>query len=378
MSHGSSQPPEPYERTYSFSNWSVTHPGEPHQGDKIDTQLDQVAASIQETIGRLNEIQADDGHIRPSALDSGIDDIVAAAAEQAAEQTYADSLASVPDKALARANLQLDANYIRVDGDNVWIYDVQNQQPVFPVATTGHPSQGSQSGSWPGVLASSTFLSREARSATLFGTQYDYATWNAGTFAPPVSLRVDNVSFALLYGGTLKQTGALASGVLTADYGLLQNLPSAKNPFATVRMLVDAKTTHEQTHNHGNLPSTAQKAALDAAATPSASNPFATLGDLAAGGALTPDQVDAVAGSSLPSATNVLVTTSALTAGLATKADGTHTHIIGDIEDGLGTPLQTIIDSKAATPVHVVIGGSDYLDFVADDGLTYRVAATLV
>lgn len=64
----SSQPPEPYERSYSFTDFSQSNPTTPHQGQKIDQELNNVRVSLNGTIFRLGEIQADDGKVRTTAL----------------------------------------------------------------------------------------------------------------------------------------------------------------------------------------------------------------------------------------------------------------------------------------------------------------------
>jgi hypothetical protein len=63
-----SQPPAPYERSYSFTGFSTSNPTTPHQGQKIDQELNYARTAINDTISRLGEIQADDGKIRTTAL----------------------------------------------------------------------------------------------------------------------------------------------------------------------------------------------------------------------------------------------------------------------------------------------------------------------
>lgn len=63
-----SQPPTPYARSWSFTNFSTSNPTTPHQGQKIDLELNNAMSSLNATISRLNEVQADDGKIRNSAL----------------------------------------------------------------------------------------------------------------------------------------------------------------------------------------------------------------------------------------------------------------------------------------------------------------------
>jgi hypothetical protein len=102
-----SQPPTPYDRAYSFTAWSVSNPNDPHQGQKIDIELDAIVTSLQQTIDRLNEIQQNDGFIRVAALSPSLQAEIDAAAASAATAVYATNLAQLSNKAAARANLQI-------------------------------------------------------------------------------------------------------------------------------------------------------------------------------------------------------------------------------------------------------------------------------
>ncbi len=63
-----SQPPAPYDRSWSFTDFSQSNPTTPHQGQKIDQELNNARTAINSTISRLGEIQADDGKVRTTAL----------------------------------------------------------------------------------------------------------------------------------------------------------------------------------------------------------------------------------------------------------------------------------------------------------------------
>lgn len=63
-----SQPPAPFDRSWSFTDFSQSNPTTPHQGQKIDQELNNARTAINATISRLGEIQADDGKIRTTAL----------------------------------------------------------------------------------------------------------------------------------------------------------------------------------------------------------------------------------------------------------------------------------------------------------------------
>lgn len=63
-----SQPPSPYERSYSFTDNSTANPTSQQPGNKIDQELNAARTAINATISRLGEVQADDGKVRNSAL----------------------------------------------------------------------------------------------------------------------------------------------------------------------------------------------------------------------------------------------------------------------------------------------------------------------
>jgi hypothetical protein len=83
-----SQPPTPYARQYNFAGWSVSNPTTPHQGNKLDQEYNALLSSVNTTISRLSEIQADDGSIRldtasAAALAAGSSVVLASAATAA-------------------------------------------------------------------------------------------------------------------------------------------------------------------------------------------------------------------------------------------------------------------------------------------------------
>ena len=63
-----SQPPSPYERSYSFTDNSTANPTSQQPGQKIDQELNAARTAINATQSRLAEVQADDGKVRNSAL----------------------------------------------------------------------------------------------------------------------------------------------------------------------------------------------------------------------------------------------------------------------------------------------------------------------
>lgn len=386
-----SQPPTPYTRSYSFTGWQVSNPNDPLRGNYVDQQLDNIATSLSATISRLNEIQRDDGAIRDTALPSTLSNVpTLAASAQASANSAATSasnaagsataasnsagqaatsatqaastvtdfnnnnLASLTSKSDARANLQLNQYYAQLTGANLTIFNDSNLHPTFASTSTCQTSQNQavQTGSWPDVLGTSTYASRQFRASVLFGTLKDYPTDFvdiSGSPVPDATIRVDNVSMALLGAGMLPITGygneqynVSTTGLLSQNYKLMNNLPNIGNPLVSLFQLKDAVDTHNAAFNHSNIPSANQKAALDAATTASGTNRFATLNDITASGSLTANQTAAIVGSDTPSATNVMITTSALNTGLATKANTSHTHTISQI-----TGLQAALDLEA-------------------------------
>jgi hypothetical protein len=63
-----SQPPGPYERSYSFTDFSTNNPNAQQPGQKIDQELNNVRTALNATQDRLGEVQADDGKLRESCL----------------------------------------------------------------------------------------------------------------------------------------------------------------------------------------------------------------------------------------------------------------------------------------------------------------------
>lgn len=63
-----SQPPAPYDRSYSFTDFSTNNPNAQQPGQKIDQELNNVLTALNDTQDRLGELQADDGKLRESSL----------------------------------------------------------------------------------------------------------------------------------------------------------------------------------------------------------------------------------------------------------------------------------------------------------------------
>ena len=63
-----SQPPDPYQRQYNFTDHSIQQPNAPQPGNKIDLELNEVRESLNQTISRLGELQRDDGKLRDDVV----------------------------------------------------------------------------------------------------------------------------------------------------------------------------------------------------------------------------------------------------------------------------------------------------------------------
>ena len=97
-----SQPPAPYDRSWSFTDFSQSNPTTPHQGQKIDQELNNVQDSLNDTISRLGEIQADDGKVRTVALNlpaiaEEVEPLLTDAPIQAVEAAGAQQISDVND-----------------------------------------------------------------------------------------------------------------------------------------------------------------------------------------------------------------------------------------------------------------------------------------
>lgn len=64
-----SQQPQKYQRNYNFNTFSLSNPTSQQPGQHLDVEFDDIVLSIGQTIDRLNEIQRDDGKIKPTAID---------------------------------------------------------------------------------------------------------------------------------------------------------------------------------------------------------------------------------------------------------------------------------------------------------------------
>lgn len=99
MSH-SSQPPSPYDRQYNFTDFQTANPTTPLPGQKVDQELNAVRSTLNATVSRLGEIQADDGHVRNSALNihaiaESVEDLLTEAPVQAVNAAGASQVAAV-------------------------------------------------------------------------------------------------------------------------------------------------------------------------------------------------------------------------------------------------------------------------------------------
>ncbi len=342
-----SQPPSPYDRQFSFTGWSIAHPNEPHQGDKVDLELNEIKQSLDETQARLAEIQRDDGLIRAEALSPGLQALVDDAAAAAATAVYATNLAQLSDKALARSNLQLPSYYSLLSGTNVWGWEelpltggyANNiDWPVSPledasienvyVKQAGQAPQG-----LPYQFPVGSYQSRVFRASVVAGSLLDYGTWykNDPAGTPPVPSilpRIDNICAAINAAGSIPPDGFsnggtngvnLAAGFFSNDYTQMANLPSLQNPLASIVQIADAMNTHYQAYDHGHIPDGIV---------------FGLINSLTENG---------VAG---------------LSASVATYAD----------------PVASVGQVESVKPYF----SDGYLHFTAQDGLVYKVAAELV
>ncbi len=65
--------PTPYDRQYSFASYQALHPSNPLPGDEVDSELNAVKASLDETQSNLALIQRDDGQLANGSV--GIDQL---------------------------------------------------------------------------------------------------------------------------------------------------------------------------------------------------------------------------------------------------------------------------------------------------------------
>lgn len=115
-----SQVPNPYERSFNFSQFSTNTPNAQQPGQEIDQELNAARATLNATLSRLNEIQRDDGKIRESALDTTAFSATvnaatltatnAAASASSSASAASASASSAAASALSAANAATNAN----------------------------------------------------------------------------------------------------------------------------------------------------------------------------------------------------------------------------------------------------------------------------
>jgi len=57
-------------RVFSFADWSATHPAQPHPGDMIDAQFDEIIDRIDGWDDRVRRAITEDGRIAYGAIDN--------------------------------------------------------------------------------------------------------------------------------------------------------------------------------------------------------------------------------------------------------------------------------------------------------------------
>lgn len=102
-----SQPPSPFERSYSFTDNSTANPTSQQPGNKIDQELNNARTAINATISRLGEIQRDDGKVRDSALNldtiaQAVSPVVSVAATQAINSAGATQVSAINSSGAAQ------------------------------------------------------------------------------------------------------------------------------------------------------------------------------------------------------------------------------------------------------------------------------------
>jgi hypothetical protein len=95
-----SQPPSPYDRQYNFTDFQSVNPTTPLPGQKVDQELNAVRSTLNATLSRLGEVQADDGKVRNSALNlttiaEAVEPLLTTAPVQAVNAAGASQVAAV-------------------------------------------------------------------------------------------------------------------------------------------------------------------------------------------------------------------------------------------------------------------------------------------
>ena len=230
-----SEVPPPYNRSYSFTDFSTYTPNLQQPGNKIDQELNNVRTSLNATIDRLSEIQRDDGKLDSTSLD--FNDIFTGLSTQLS-LTYAainspvftgspeapTPLTSDNSTKIATTEFVKLQDYATQDQLNSIQSSLSNYLTLSGGTLTGTLSVNDGEGSYANVQSSVIYV-QQTNAGTGQSNAYGYM-WNGGielgdTAGKWTELTPDHIRFG---DGTIQTTAAtagaflpLAGGTMTGD-----------------------------------------------------------------------------------------------------------------------------------------------------------------
>ena len=315
-----SQPPPPYERSFSFTDHSINTPQIQQPGQKIDQELNNILTSLEATQSRLAELQADDGMLRDSVVDasailgpataSSIASVNAAGATQLALMTVSKDQAAASATAAAASATYANQQSLSAQAA---------KNDAYTSATQAEASKNSVIVIESNVLTSSNAAITAANAAV---TTANAAVATATTQANNATSQANAAA---------SQASNASNSATAAATSASQALTSANNSAASAA-------------SSQSFTSQAQSSASQAASSASSSQAFAT----AAGNSATTSSTNATAAG----------TSATAAAGSATSAANSATAASGSATAAAGSATAAATSATAASSSATSASGS--------------------
>lgn len=218
-----SQPPAPYDRSYSFTDFSQSNPTTPHQGQKIDQELNNARTAINATISRLGEVQADDGKIRTTALNlpviaEEVEPLLTDGPVQAVNAAGASQIGLVNDAGDAKV-AELEAVLTSQNA-----IDALAARDDAEIAASSAAIASSDANSYAGLAQGYSITALQAKNSALVHAntaEAAVATIAAANYANASHTHtISNVTgLQTALGSFLPLSGGTMTGVITSDFG---------------------------------------------------------------------------------------------------------------------------------------------------------------
>lgn len=204
-----SQVPPNYDRQYSFTGFTVNNPTAQQPGNYLDQEFDAVRASINQTIGRLSEIQRDDGALKMSqaqanALAAASEGVLSSSAQAAVQAAAGGSHThAISGITGLQAALNLKADETALINGLANKAPSSHTHPISEVLLLQDALDGKASASHTHTISNITGLSSEFKGRLL---QMDVLS-GTGTYTPPTGAKAIYVE---VQGGGGSGAGVIA------------------------------------------------------------------------------------------------------------------------------------------------------------------------